>query len=122
MNALFRPNRRTLITGASAAALAALPGSALSKAPMQNAQAPAFYRFKIGAFEATVISDGPLALGAPADGIFQGVTKADFTKLLNDNYLPSDNVEMDQNTLLINTGDKLVLFDTGDGGSKMFGP
>jgi glyoxylase-like metal-dependent hydrolase (beta-lactamase superfamily II) len=89
---------------------------------MQNAQAPAFYRFKVGAFEATVISDGPLSLGAPQDGIFEGVSKADLTKVLNDNYLQSDAMEMDQNTLLINTGDKLVLFDTGDGGSKMFGP
>ena len=89
---------------------------------MQNALAPAFYRFKLGGFEATVISDGPLSLGAPQDGIFAGVTKADFVNLLNDNYLPSNQIEMEQNTLLINTGDKLVLFDTGDGGSKMFGP
>ena len=29
---------------------------------------------------------------------------------------------MEQNTLVVNTGDRLVLFDTGDGGSKMFGP
>jgi glyoxylase-like metal-dependent hydrolase (beta-lactamase superfamily II) len=54
--------------------------------------------------------------------VFSGVTKADMTKLLADNFLPTDNVEMDQNTLLINTGNQLVLFDTGDGGSKMFGP
>lgn len=119
-----QPTRRALIAGLSA--FAATPtfsaGGAFAKAPMQKAQAPAFYRFKLGAFEATVISDGPLALGEPKDGIFTGVTKADFVKLLNDNYLPSDQVEMEQNTLLINTGDKLVLFDTGDGGSKMFGP
>ena len=123
MAILVRPTRRSLIAGASAlAASAALPVASLAKAPLQNVQAPAFYRFKLGAFEATVISDGPLALGAPADGIFEGLGKADFTKLLNDNYLPSDAIEMDQNTLLINTGDRVVLFDTGDGGSKLFGP
>lgn len=120
----LQPTRRALIAGFSA--LAATPtlsaGSAFAKAPMQKTLAPAYYRFKLGAFEATVISDGPLLLGAPQDGIFTGVTKTDFVKLLNDNYLPSDQVEMEQNTLLINTGDKLVLFDTGDGGSKMFGP
>ena len=33
---------------------------------MQNTQAPAFYRFKVGAFEATVISDGLLSLGIAA--------------------------------------------------------
>lgn len=117
-------NRRQYLTGLSAlAAAGALPaGGAFAKAPMQNVQAPAFYRFKIGAFEATVISDGPLSLGAPSDGVFSGVSKADMTKVLTDNFLPTDNVEMDQNTLLINTGNQLVLFDTGDGGSKMFGP
>ncbi|MET0867552.1 MAG: MBL fold metallo-hydrolase [Pseudorhodoplanes sp.] len=123
MTTLVKPTRRSLFTGASALALgAALPAAGFAKAPMQNAQAPAFYRFKVGAFEATVISDGLLSLGAPQDGIFDGVSKADLTKVLNDNYLPSDALEMDENTLLVNTGDRLVLFDTGDGGSKMFGP
>ncbi len=123
MTGTFLPTRRSLLAGGSAlAASAAFPVAGLAKAPMQNTQAPAFYRFKLGAFEATIISDGPLSLGAPQDGIFEGVSKADLTRLLNDNYLPSQALEMDQNTLLINTGDKLVLFDTGDGGSKMFGP
>ena len=36
---------------------------------MQNVQAPAYYRFKLGDFEVTVVSDGPLALGAPQDNI-----------------------------------------------------
>lgn len=89
---------------------------------MQNAQAPGFYRFKLGSFEVTVVSDGPLGLGPARDGIFNGVSGADFTKTLTDNFLPTDSVEMDQNTLVVNTGDRLVLFDTGDGGSKMFGP
>lgn len=115
--------RRTAIAGLSGFAAAGLiPGSTLAKAPMLNTQAPAFYRFRLGAFEATVVSDGPLGLGALQDNIFTGVSKSDFTKILNENYLPSDAVEMDQNVLVVNTGDRLVLFDTGDGGSKMFGP
>jgi glyoxylase-like metal-dependent hydrolase (beta-lactamase superfamily II) len=115
--------RRSAITGLSSAAASGLmPGVAMARAPMLNTQAPAFYRFKLGAFELTVVSDGPLGLGAANDGIFTGVSKADFTKILNDNYLPSDSVEMDQNVLVVNTGDRLVLIDTGDGGSKMFGP
>jgi glyoxylase-like metal-dependent hydrolase (beta-lactamase superfamily II) len=116
-------SRRSAIAGMSGFAAAGLLNSAaLAKAPMLGTQAPAFYRFRLGAFELTVVSDGPLGLGAPSDGIFTGVSKADFTKILDDNYLPSDSVEMDQNVLVVNTGDRLVLFDTGDGGSKMFGP
>lgn len=115
--------RRAAIAGiAGVAAASAMDGVAIAKAPMLNTQAPAFYRFKLGSFELTVVSDGPLGLGAPQDNIFMGVSKADFTTILNDNYLPSDAVEMDQNILVVNTGDRLVLIDTGDGGSKMFGP
>ena len=82
--------RRSAIASLSSVATSVLmPGVAMAKAPMLNTQAPAFYRFKLGAFELTVVSDGPLGLGAANDGIFTGVSKADFTKMLNDNYLPS---------------------------------
>jgi len=57
----FNPSRRQLFTGASAIAAAGLVGSALpaaAKAPLLKTQAPAFYRFNVGGFEATVVSDG----------------------------------------------------------------
>lgn len=115
--------RRSALAGLSGIAAAGLmSGTALAKAPPLNTQAPAFYRFKLGAFEVTAVSDGPLALGAANDGIFTGISKADFTTILDDNFLPSDAVEMDQNLLVVNTGNRLVLIDTGDGGSNMFGP
>jgi glyoxylase-like metal-dependent hydrolase (beta-lactamase superfamily II) len=115
--------RRLAIAGLSGfAAAGMLPGAALARAPMQNTQAPAFYRYRLGAFELTVVSDGPLALGVPRDGIFNGVSGAEFAKILSDNFLPADVVEAEQNVLVANTGTHLVLFDTGDGGSKLFGP
>jgi glyoxylase-like metal-dependent hydrolase (beta-lactamase superfamily II) len=122
-----RTTRRAILRGAGAAALAPLYGatstmSALAKAPMANTQAPGFYRFKLGGFEATVVSDGPLHLGEPKAGVFADTSKEQFTKLLEDNFLPTDNVLMDQNALVINTGDRVVLFDTGTGSAKAFGP
>ena len=36
-----------------------------AKAPLLNTPAPAFYRFKLGTIEATVVSDGPLSIGDP---------------------------------------------------------
>jgi secreted PhoX family phosphatase len=60
-------SRRRLLAGASAAAAGILGGAplALAKASLQNTQAPAFYRFKVGSIEATVVSDGPLPMGEP---------------------------------------------------------
>lgn len=113
-------SRRELLVGAAAGALA-MPRLAGAKAPMLNTQAPAYYRFRLGAFELTVVSDGPLGIGPPAPETFAGMTKDDIGRTLTDNFMPTDNVVLEQNALIVNTGDKLVLIDTGMGASKMFG-
>jgi len=119
----LNPSRRQLLTGVAAGlTCAALPQVAAAKAPMANTQAPGFYRFKLGAFEATVVSDGPLLMGEPNGNVFTGVSKEQMTKELGDNFLPTDNVQLEQNALVINTGDRVVLFDTGVGTAKAFGP
>ncbi|MFL6798087.1 MAG: MBL fold metallo-hydrolase [Xanthobacteraceae bacterium] len=108
-------SRRRLLAGASALAAAASSGrasSAHAKAPMLNTQAPAFYRFRIGAIEATVVSDGPLPIG-PATRAFRGPTEAELGNMFGDHFMPTDNVVLEQNALVLNTGDRLVLFDTG---------
>jgi glyoxylase-like metal-dependent hydrolase (beta-lactamase superfamily II) len=115
----FDVSRRALLSGA--AALTAT--SAFAKAPMTNKPTPGFHRFKVGAFEVTVISDGPLVMGPPNGETFKGLSKEDLTQDLARNHLPTASVELDQNTLVVNTGKQLVLFDTGTGaGSKAFGP
>jgi glyoxylase-like metal-dependent hydrolase (beta-lactamase superfamily II) len=108
-------SRRRLLTGASATAAAGLlagtpPASA--KAPLLNTAAPAFYRFKLGTIEATVVTDGPLGIG-PASRTFRGPTEDELGKMMSDQFLPANNVVLDQNVLVINTGDKLALFETG---------
>jgi glyoxylase-like metal-dependent hydrolase (beta-lactamase superfamily II) len=108
-------SRRRLLAGASATVAAGLVGAAFpaaAKAPMQNTQAPAFYRFKVGGIEATVVSDGPMVIGAPGK-TFLGPTEQELGKMMTDLFLPADNVVLDQNALVINTGDKLALFETG---------
>jgi glyoxylase-like metal-dependent hydrolase (beta-lactamase superfamily II) len=96
-------------------------GSALARAPKVGTQSPYFYRFDLGAAEVTVVSDGPLPLGDPS-GTFLGVPKEEVKKMLSDNFLSPDNVVLEQNSPIVNKGDKLVLFDTGMGTSKAFGP
>jgi glyoxylase-like metal-dependent hydrolase (beta-lactamase superfamily II) len=120
-------SRRRLLAGVGGTAAAAVIGGtsmapARAKAPMQNTQAPAFYRFKLGAIEATVVSDGPLSMGEPKPDVFVGLSKDEFGKALSDNFLPTDNVVLEQNALVVNTGDRVALFDTGMGTSKMLGP
>ncbi len=124
-NLLLPPtSRRGFLSGAAAlAAGAALPsaGPALAKAPLANSQAPYFYRFMLGQAEVTVVSDGPLPLGDPGSN-FAGVSKDEVYKMLETNFLPKDNVVLEQNIPIVNFGDRLVMFDTGMGFSKAFGP
>lgn len=122
----FFVSRRKLLAGSAVAAGAGITTGfphrlAFAKAPLTNTQTPYFYRFKIGSIEATVVSDGPLPLGEPS-GSFLGTSKEDVQKMLTDNFLSPSNVILEQNVLVLNTGDKLVLIDTGMGSSTMFGP
>ena len=115
-------SRRSLLTlGAGLGASAMLGSSALARAPKLGTQTPYWHRFVLGDAEVTVVSDGPLPLGDPS-GTFTGVSKEEVKKMLVDNFLSPDNVVLEQNSPIVNTGDKLILFDTGMGSSKMFGP
>lgn len=121
---LSHASRRGFLGGAAAlAAGAVLPfgGQVLAKAPLANTQVPYFYRFAHGKAEVTVVSDGPLPLGDPGAS-FLGVPKETVYAMLESNFLPRDNVVLEQNIPIVNFGDRLVMFDTGMGFSKMFGP
>ena len=119
--------RRSLLSGSASLAAAGLLSeriiaSANAKAPLTNTQAPAFYRFKLGAIEATVVSDGPIGpLGEPS-ATFIGAPKEEIGNILADNFLVTDAMVFEQNALAVNTGERLVLFDTGMGSTKAFGP
>ena len=62
-----------------------------------------------------------MRLGDASAG-FLGAPKEEITKMLTDNFLPLTNFMLEQNVLVLNTGDKMVLFDTGMGSSTIFGP
>ncbi len=116
-------SRRTALIGASAGAVGAtiaISPLAHARAPLAVSQVPYFYRFMVGKFQATVVSDGPLPLGEPS-ATMKGITKEEIGKALTDNFLPTDGIVLEQNCLVLNTGTKLVLFDSGMGTSKMFG-
>jgi glyoxylase-like metal-dependent hydrolase (beta-lactamase superfamily II) len=108
-------SRRRMLAGAAAAlgaggAIGTASIPAFAKAPMLHTRAPAFYRFDLGSIEATVISDGPLNFPTT---IFRGAPATEIRQRLSDEFLPTDTVRMEQNILVLNTGDKLVMFDSG---------
>lgn len=81
-----------------------------------GAQAHGIYRLKVGAFEVTILSDGNLPFQAE---LFTG-DPARAQKLLEDAFVPKQNPTTSVNAWLVNTGNKLILVDTG--ASTHFGP
>jgi glyoxylase-like metal-dependent hydrolase (beta-lactamase superfamily II) len=111
-------SRRTLLGApAATAALALIPPSAAeAAAPFRNQLPPAWHRFRVGAFEATIVSDGTLSVGRP-EALFPPPPPAELETLLRNSFLRHDVVTLEQNALVLNTGRQLLLFDTGMGSS-----
>lgn len=123
-------SRRGLLAGAAALASTAVgPGLApfaRAAAPKRDDLPPAWHRFNWGDFQATIVSDGSLPLGKPADS-FVGPGASQITQMLTGEFLDPNAATLEQNILVLNTGRQLLLFDTGMGesmgaDSKMFGP
>jgi glyoxylase-like metal-dependent hydrolase (beta-lactamase superfamily II) len=112
---LMLDRRMFLRTGSAAFGATALAPAALARTPQLGKAQPGFYRFKLGAIEITVVSDGTLAF--PAETLW-GDRAEDARGLLNSTFQPSSPVGLQINTLLVNTGDKLVLIDAGCGVDK----
>ncbi len=95
----------------------ALAASAHAAAPQVKTQAPGFYRMMLGDFEVTALFDGVLDLD-PKE-LLTNTTRAQVDELLRRSF-EADKVPTSVNAYLINTGDKLLLIDTGSG--DKFGP
>src|SRR3954468_5356767 len=111
--------RRDLLAGAAAAGAAAmLPALATPPAhaavPAAGAQAPGFYRYKVGSFECTSINDGARSFPMP-DTFVKNVPKEEALATAEAAYMPKGMVTVPFNPQLINTGSKLVLIDSGNG-------
>ncbi len=119
-------SRRNLLR-VSAAALAApyiirpFATPAFAKAPMLGVDRPNHYRFKLGGFEITTINDGAFYLKGPAPIFGEDQFPEDVAELAVENFLPTERMEIGFSPVVINTGNELVLFDTGNGAARMPG-
>jgi len=109
--------RNFLHLSAAAFGAAALPLPALAKAPLQGKQAPAFYRFAVGGFEVTALNDGVFDLDSV---YYANADKAEAGQLLEAAHRPAAKVPTAVNAFAVNTGNALVLIDTG--AANAFGP
>ncbi len=106
--------RRALLqASALAATTAALPGHAA--APMATAQAPGVYRYRLGDYQLTALYDGVWQSPIGADFI-RNADAAAVDDALAAAFLPPRVLPISFTALLVNTGAKLVLIDTGTGG------
>lgn len=89
-------------------------------AKFANTQNAGWHRFRIGAFEATVVWDG--YIHHSYEGIYPNADPAEMARLKRDFRLPEDHIPMDLNPVVVNTGERLIAIDAGMGQtSTMFG-
>jgi glyoxylase-like metal-dependent hydrolase (beta-lactamase superfamily II) len=109
-------SRRGLLAGSAALAAATglpLAGSSRAAAPLAGQQAPGFYRYQVGDFEVSVISDG--ALRFPVEGFVTNASTDQVKAALTAAFRSTDGLTVPFTPIVVNTGPKLILIDTGLG-------
>ncbi|MBF6988075.1 MBL fold metallo-hydrolase [Cupriavidus sp. IK-TO18] len=108
--------RGALLVGVMLCSSFALPGYAA--APQVGVQAPGYYRMMLGKFEITALSDG--TVDVPLNKLLKGAPHERITALQARAHQSAEAAETSINAFLINTGNQLILVDTGAG--QLFGP
>ena len=112
--AMQHVTRRAVLAGSvSAAAFPLLSAKAAS--PPAGEQTPGIYRYRIGAFELTALYDG-IWYRPITEKFIRNAPFAEVENALAAAFMPADKLATPFTTLIVNTGQKLVLIDTGTGG------
>lgn len=111
--------RRQMLLGTAAAAIAATlpfpsPAPVRASAPVAGKQAPGFYRYKVGSFEVTVVTDGVVQFPV-TDALVLNVKKEEVAATLAAAFMPKGVYVVPFSPILVNTGAKLAVIDTGVG-------
>ncbi len=111
-------NRRTALAAGALGAAAGLvgvatggrPAAAQAAASVANTSA---YRYRIGDAVVTAIHDG--VASRPLEGFIRNASVDELKAAMAESFLPTDRFTIPFTTLVVQTGGKLVLLDTGNG-------
>ncbi|MEJ8571732.1 MBL fold metallo-hydrolase [Microbaculum marinum] len=114
--------RNALLATAGAALVPVLGGGltapARAAAPMLGATQPQVYRFQLGEFEIATVSDGAVQVDGPHPIFGNDQPAEQVQDYASQNFLPEEKLEISFTPVVINTGNELVLFDTGNGAAR----
>lgn len=107
--------REAFVTAAAAATVAAVgvaPDAAFAQAAAP-AQAPGFYRYKVGDLTVTAIHDG--FARRPLEGFVRNAELSAVQSAMSAAFLPTDALSITFTTLVVQSGNNITLLDTGNG-------
>jgi glyoxylase-like metal-dependent hydrolase (beta-lactamase superfamily II) len=108
-------DRRTFLAGSALLAGAALAPPAAARAPSATAQGSGVFRYNLGSYQLTALYDGVWYV--PIDEKFvRNASSTEVNEALAAAFLPPRILPISFTALLVNTGAKLVLIDTGTAG------
>jgi glyoxylase-like metal-dependent hydrolase (beta-lactamase superfamily II) len=107
-------SRRTVWGGAAVIAAAANSAPVQAAVPQAGTQAPGYYRYKVGSIEITGVHDGVSRMPI-TEGFVENASKDQVNAALEAAFLERDFYAGPYNPIVINTGSKLALVDTGPG-------
>lgn len=121
-------SRRTALLGGAAVPIvmagALNGGKASAKADMKGVSTVLFSRSKLGAFEVTTLLDGARTVPDPQTIFGMNVSPEAFAEASGAHFLPTNKTRFFFTPTIVNTGNELVLFDTGlgvEGGGNIVG-
>ena len=116
-------DRRSFLKTAAVGAVAAASGSSTDATAADiggSVEAPGFYRFRLGEFHIAPLCDGVFSL--PTDSIATNVEAGERKAYFDAHYMTADVFPLQANPLLIETGEKRILVDTGMGPGQNWAP
>ncbi|GAA0776528.1 MBL fold metallo-hydrolase [Roseibium denhamense] len=111
--------RRAALFGAgglaAGAGLVSATGVSLAAAEKQGDLAAPIARHNVGDFEVTTLLDGAVTVSEPQKTFGMNVEADDFGSVSADNFISADTFKAFFTPTVVNTGNELILFDTGVG-------